>query len=125
VYLTESGAAGVLVGGVIGTIRANRPLLWATATGIQWSMIGGSYWGIRSAILNTRIEQEITPSTKSYASAISGGLSLALVGAILRESSTVTHGYQHILIKSLRRTHTRPSRRHHGQSWWLPQPERL
>lgn len=86
------GAAGLLFGGIVGTLRSAHPVLWATVTSIQWSLLGGTYWGFRSAILQTRTEPEITEQTKSYISAASGGLSAALVGGITRGRANIIPG---------------------------------
>jgi hypothetical protein len=40
--------------------------------------------GIRTAILDTQIEEEITPTTRVWASGLSAGLSFAVVGAVTR-----------------------------------------
>merc|ERR1711881_816551 len=77
-----SGAGGLLFGGVVGTIRSAHPVLWATVTGIQWSLLGGTYWGFRSALLKMRSKDEVDEQTKSYVSAAAGGLSAALVGLL-------------------------------------------
>merc|ERR1712000_199048 len=87
-----SGAGGLLFGGVVGTIRSAHPVLWATVTGIQWSLLGGTYWGFRSALLKMRIKDEVDEQTKSYVSAAAGGLSAALVGGVTRGRANIIPG---------------------------------
>lgn len=38
--------SGLLVGGFAGVIRSNTPFLFALASGIQWSVLGGTFWGL-------------------------------------------------------------------------------
>jgi len=87
-----AGVAGLLFGGVTGIIRSPTPILWATVSSIQWALLGGSYWGVRSAFLQSRVEDEITPQTNVYASAFAGGLSAAGVGALTRGRANVIPG---------------------------------
>jgi len=91
---SQIGAAGLLFGAVTGTLRSAHPVLWATATSIQWFLLGGTYWGVRSALLQTRVEDplEVDPTTKEYISAAAGGISAAVVGGITRGRANILPG---------------------------------
>jgi len=88
-----SAGAGFLVGGTTGILRSSKtPVLWTIATTIQWALLGGSYWGIRTAILDTQKEEEMSPRRLLLISGASGGLSAALVGALTRGRQNVLPG---------------------------------
>ncbi|KAF2429697.1 hypothetical protein EJ08DRAFT_697969 [Tothia fuscella] len=88
-----AGVGGLLFGTTAGILRSSTPALFATAASLQWALLGGTYWGVRTSILNTRpTEEEITNDTKIYTSMLSGGLSFALVGAVTRGRKNVIPG---------------------------------
>ncbi|KIW03722.1 uncharacterized protein PV09_05031 [Verruconis gallopava] len=87
-----SGLAGLLFGGVVGTVRSAHPVLWASVTSIQWSLLGGTYWLFRSSLLQTRVDDAADLRTRSYISAISGGLSAAVVGGVTRGRANILPG---------------------------------
>jgi hypothetical protein len=39
------GVSGFFVGAVSGILRSTTPFLFAMASGIQWSALGGTFWG--------------------------------------------------------------------------------
>lgn len=45
IRLTEAGAAGLAFGGIAGTIRSSTPVLFALASGVQFSALGSVYYG--------------------------------------------------------------------------------
>ncbi|KAF2666970.1 hypothetical protein BT63DRAFT_325812 [Microthyrium microscopicum] len=88
-----AGLGGILFGGTSGIAGGKKPLvLWTLMTGFQWATLGGTYWGLRSSILNEYPEPDITPSTRLYASAASGCLSFAAVGLVIRGRQNVLPG---------------------------------
>jgi len=88
-----SGATGLLFGGVTSVLKASpTPVLWTIATSVQWGLLGGTYWGIRRGILDTRVQQEITPNTYVWASGLSGAVSFAIVGGLTRGRHNVIPG---------------------------------
>lgn len=95
------GIAGLTVGSIAGVLRGTTPVLFSIVSGLQWTALGGTYWGIRSAILQRdgvlnywaltrglplkpRNDYNPTPSDRVYASTVAGGLSAGIWGWIFR-----------------------------------------
>jgi hypothetical protein len=43
--LSTPGASGLLIGGISGIIRSPTPRLFAVASGLQWFILGTTFWG--------------------------------------------------------------------------------
>ncbi|KAE9983537.1 hypothetical protein BLS_004119 [Venturia inaequalis] len=85
-----SGGIGLLCGGTATVLQPShqpgiRPSVIVAKFGIEGALLGGAFSSIRWALLETRIKNEITPSTRVYCSSIAGGLSAALAGTIMRK----------------------------------------
>jgi hypothetical protein len=76
-----------MFGGVTAVLRSSpTPRLWTLAAGIQWALLGGTFWGIRETLLESQIREKITPGKSVLVSSISGCTNFVLVGAITRKS---------------------------------------
>jgi hypothetical protein len=104
-----AGVAGLTVGSIAGVLRTSTPVLFSIVSGLQWTALGGTYWGIRSSILQRegllnwwaltrglplkpRNDFEPTPRDKVYASSIAGGLSAGIWGGIFRGPRNIIPG---------------------------------
>jgi len=88
-----AGAGGILFGGTVSIFRASpTPALFAAVAGIQWALLGGTFYGFRSAFLASRDPSTITQSTFTTASTIAGSLSFATVGALTRGRANILPG---------------------------------
>ncbi|KAK6440699.1 hypothetical protein LTR95_003085 [Oleoguttula sp. CCFEE 5521] len=88
-----SGAAGFLIGGTAGIVRSATPSLFATASAIQCTFLGTTYWASRGFVLqawSTPVQQ--TPNDRVKASAVAGGLSGGLTGLLFRGRSNAIPG---------------------------------
>ncbi|KAK0124228.1 hypothetical protein ONS95_009204 [Cadophora gregata] len=86
-----SGMSGLLVGGFAGVIRSNAPFLFALASGIQWSVLGGTFWASRGVVLHAWGKEKVTPREKASASAIAGAVG-GTAGGLLRGRRNVLPG---------------------------------
>ncbi|KAI9051589.1 hypothetical protein LZ554_004633 [Drepanopeziza brunnea f. sp. 'monogermtubi'] len=86
-----SGTSGLLFGGFAGVIRSNTPFLFALASGIQWSVLGGTFWASRGAVLHAWGKEKVTPNEKVSASAIAGSIA-GTAGGLLRGRKNVIPG---------------------------------
>ncbi|KAJ5050460.1 uncharacterized protein L3040_002343 [Drepanopeziza brunnea f. sp. 'multigermtubi'] len=86
-----SGTSGLLFGGFAGVIRSNTPFLFALASGIQWSVLGGTFWASRGAVLHAWGKEQVTPNEKVSASAIAGSIA-GTAGGLLRGRKNVIPG---------------------------------
>lgn len=93
--------SGLVIGGFTGVIRSSTPFLFALASGFQWSVLGGTFWGMfcalpscvllanilnsasRGAVLHAWGKDKVTPKEKISANAIAGGVG-GTVGGLLR-----------------------------------------
>jgi len=88
-----AGGAGFLFGGTAGILTSPTPALWAAAATFQWALLGGTYWGLRTAVINnTQIESEMTSTRLTWISSICGGLTFAAIGAVTRGRQNVIPG---------------------------------
>ncbi|KAH7419003.1 hypothetical protein BKA64DRAFT_633708 [Cadophora sp. MPI-SDFR-AT-0126] len=78
-----SGMSGLLVGGFAGVVRSNTPFLFALASGIQWSVLGGTFWVSRGVVLHAWGKDNVSPREKVSASALAGAVS-GTAGGLLR-----------------------------------------
>ncbi|KAH6664362.1 hypothetical protein F5X68DRAFT_265888 [Plectosphaerella plurivora] len=88
-----TGTVGAITGFAAGTIRdTGTPVLFGFATGVQWFMLGSSYWFTRSLMLKLRTkDHDITPGGKIQASAVAGGAT-GLVGGLFRGPRNILPG---------------------------------
>ncbi|KAH6723893.1 hypothetical protein BKA61DRAFT_566499 [Leptodontidium sp. MPI-SDFR-AT-0119] len=86
-----SGMSGLLVGGFAGVVRSNTPFLFALASGIQWSILGGTFWASRGIVLHAWGKDKVTPREKISASAIAGTVG-GTAGGLLRGRKNVIPG---------------------------------
>ncbi|KAH7343019.1 hypothetical protein BKA65DRAFT_303336 [Rhexocercosporidium sp. MPI-PUGE-AT-0058] len=86
-----SGMSGLLVGGFAGVVRSNTPFLFALASGIQWSVLGGTFWASRGFVLHAWGKDKVTPREKISANAIAGAVG-GTAGGLLRGRKNVIPG---------------------------------
>lgn len=79
-----TGAAGFLVGGISGILKGTTPFLFATASGIQTSVLGTAFWATRTSVLQAWNTGNETPADRVKASALAGGLSGGIIALITR-----------------------------------------
>ncbi|KAF2809087.1 uncharacterized protein BDZ99DRAFT_571914 [Mytilinidion resinicola] len=101
-----SGGAGIIVGGAAGIVRSSTPVLFATASGLQWFAVGSTFWATRGIILqrhgllnwfeskrgaplSTDEYIPTTPKDRVTASAIAGGITGGSLAALLRGRSNI------------------------------------
>ncbi|KAF2720396.1 hypothetical protein K431DRAFT_93557 [Polychaeton citri CBS 116435] len=84
-----TGAAGFLVGGTAGILKAQTPFLYASASAIQTGLLGAAFWGFRTTILSAWSVREVTRRDLTLASAISGSLSGSIIGGVTRGRANV------------------------------------
>ncbi|KAM0722145.1 hypothetical protein Q7P37_001586 [Cladosporium fusiforme] len=87
-----SGGAGFLVGGTAGILKGTTPTLFALASSIQCGALGSSFWASRGLILQAWDTGNLTPSDRTKASALAGGLSGGTAGLIFRGRSNAIPG---------------------------------
>jgi hypothetical protein len=87
-----TGAAGFLVGGTAGILGSPTPFLFATFSGLQWFVLGSTFWGTRSTILQAWTPEYRTPSNLIQASTLSGGITGGVVGLLIRGRRNVLPG---------------------------------
>ncbi|OQN97414.1 hypothetical protein B0A48_16573 [Cryoendolithus antarcticus] len=88
-----SGAAGFLVGGTAGIVRSATPSLFATASAIQCTFLGTTYWASRGFVLQAWSTPGLQSSNDCIkASALAGGLSGGLTGLLFRGRSNAIPG---------------------------------
>ncbi|CAL3969349.1 unnamed protein product [Diplocarpon coronariae] len=86
-----SGMCGLVVGGFTGIIRSSTPVLFALVSGIQWSVLGATFWASRRTVLHAWGKEELTPKEKISASTIAGGFA-GTAGGLLRGRKNVIPG---------------------------------
>jgi len=80
-----------MFGGVTAVLRSSpTPRLWTLAAGVQWALLGGTFWGIRETLLESQIREKTTSGMTVLISTVSGCTAFILVGAITRKSCTWT-----------------------------------
>nr|OQO23488.1 hypothetical protein B0A51_08928 [Rachicladosporium sp. CCFEE 5018] len=88
-----SGAAGFLVGGTAGIVRSATPSLFATASAIQCTFLGTTYWASRGFVLQAWSSPGLQSSgDRIKASAVAGGMSGGLTGLLFRGRSNAIPG---------------------------------
>jgi hypothetical protein len=88
VYL--SALSGGVVGGFSGILFSRTPVLFATATSIQWGVLGTTFWGTRVALLSRY--HAPTQQEKSLSTTLAASLSGA-TGGLLRGRKNVLPGF--------------------------------
>lgn len=80
------GGAGFLIGGTAGILKATTPGLFATVSGIQCFTLGTTFWASRTFILQawTPTKHAPSPSDRTKASALAGGISGGASGLLFR-----------------------------------------
>lgn len=88
------GAAGFLAGGTAGILVSPTPLLFATFASLQWFVLGSTFWGTRTSILQAwkPAHQTQTPSDLVKATMLAGGITGGVVGALTRGRRNVLPG---------------------------------
>ncbi|KAF8849873.1 hypothetical protein BDZ45DRAFT_662567 [Acephala macrosclerotiorum] len=86
-----SGLSGLTVGAFAGVIRSSTPALFALAAGIQWSILGTSFWASRGLVLHAWGKDKVTPRDRISASAIAGAVG-GTVGGLIRGRKNVIPG---------------------------------
>jgi hypothetical protein len=77
-----SALSGGVVGSFSGILFSRTPVLFATATSIQWGVLGTTFWGTRVALLSryhTSTQQEKSLST-TIAASVAGATGGSLLG---------------------------------------------
>ncbi|KAF2489633.1 hypothetical protein BU16DRAFT_471127, partial [Lophium mytilinum] len=96
---------GILVGGAAGIVRSSTPVLFATASGLQWFAVGSTFWATRGVILQRHgllnwfeskrgaplSTDDDIPTTKDRvtASAVAGGITGGSLAALFRGRSNI------------------------------------
>jgi hypothetical protein len=86
------GGAGFVVGGTIGILTSPTPLLFATFSSLQWFVLGSTFWGTRSSILQAWTPVHQTPNDLIKASTLAGGITGGVVAALTRGRRNVLPG---------------------------------
>ncbi|PQE15577.1 beta-ketoacyl synthase protein [Rutstroemia sp. NJR-2017a BBW] len=76
-----SALSGGVVGGFSGILLSRTPVLFATATSIQWGVLGTTFWGTRVALLSRYPTP--TNQNKSLSTTIAASLAGATGGSLL------------------------------------------
>ncbi|KAL8707928.1 MAG: hypothetical protein Q9225_007685, partial [Loekoesia sp. 1 TL-2023] len=85
-----SGASGLLVGGAAGIIRSPTPGLFAIASGLQWALLGTTYYASREAILQAwQITPSSRPQERVLPSTLAGGITGGTVGGITSRANII------------------------------------
>ncbi|KAL8842194.1 MAG: hypothetical protein Q9205_007095 [Flavoplaca limonia] len=88
-----SGASGLVVGGVAGTIRSSTPGLFAIASGLQCAALGTTYYATRGAILQAwQVHASSPPQDRIYPSTLAGGITGGTIGGLTRGRANVIPG---------------------------------
>lgn len=77
-----TGISGVLAGAVGGILKSSTPTAFALASGLQWFALGTTFSASRSFVINSRGPESPQPVNPVLASAIAGGCSGAIGGAL-------------------------------------------
>lgn len=80
------------MGGTAGILASPTPVLFATFSSLQWFVLGTTFWGTRSSILQAWTSAHQTPSDLTKASAIAGGFTGGVVGGLIRGRRNVLPG---------------------------------
>ncbi|KAB8360692.1 hypothetical protein FH972_024429 [Carpinus fangiana] len=98
-----TGVAGAAFGGIAGLVRSTTPVLFATASGLQWFGMGAFYWGTRQTLLTYHLSaadqtaapktlSDLSPSQRTEASALAAGLTGLFTAALTRGRSNIIPG---------------------------------
>ncbi|KAF2851554.1 hypothetical protein T440DRAFT_394520 [Plenodomus tracheiphilus IPT5] len=66
-----SAVPGLTIGALYGTLRTKTPVLFSLVSGAQWSIIGTTFWGARTSILNSTGLSNWWKSTRAVPSQLS------------------------------------------------------
>ena len=88
----DIGGAGFLVGGTAGILGSPTPFLFAAFSSLQWFVLGSTFWGTRSTLLQTLTPEQRTPSNLLQVSTLSGGITGGVVGLLIRGRRNVLPG---------------------------------
>ncbi|KAF2276372.1 uncharacterized protein EI97DRAFT_433213 [Westerdykella ornata] len=100
---------GFAIGGIFGTLRTTTPIFFSVVSGLQWFAIGTTFWSVRTSILDNvgvrnwwnmtrgapfspRPEAPHSREDKLKASTISGSVTGAFLGLVLRGPRNVIPG---------------------------------
>lgn len=91
-----TGAGGFLLGGTAGILTTQVPFLFASFSGLQCFVLGTTFWGTRSSILQVWTPQQqheqLAPRDLIKATTLSGGITGGVVGALTRGRRNVLPG---------------------------------
>lgn len=76
--------AGFIAGGTAGILKSTTPGLFATASAIQCFALGSSFWLSRGLVLQAWDVNKQTPSDRTKASTLAGGISGGACGLLFR-----------------------------------------
>ncbi|KAL8758379.1 MAG: hypothetical protein Q9184_003947 [Pyrenodesmia sp. 2 TL-2023] len=92
-YLHLAGVSGLLIGGAAGIIRSPTPGLFAIASGLQWTLLGTTYYISRMLILRAwKIEPSSPPHERILPSTLAGAFTGGTMGGALRGRANVIPG---------------------------------
>lgn len=87
-----TGSIGLFAGAVGGIVRSPNPILFATASGIQWFALGSSYYASRAVIEKAwGGHDRLTTTDRIQASAMAGGFS-GMIGGLIRGPKNIAPG---------------------------------
>lgn len=87
------GTAGLLFGGVAGTIKSETPRLFAVASSLQWAALGSTFWLARGGISYIwKLGPMSPPQDRIKASATAGAVTGGLCGGALRGHRNIIPG---------------------------------
>jgi len=79
-----AGIIGLFVGAVGGIARSNTPALFSVVSGVQWFVLGSSYYASRQVVIGAwGGDERLSRTGKAGASAVAGGCA-GFVGGLLR-----------------------------------------
>jgi len=87
------GSAGLLFGGVAGTVRSETPRLFAVASSLQWAALGSTFWLARGGISYAwQVGPMSPPQDRAKVSATAGAVTGGLCGGFLRGHRNIIPG---------------------------------
>ncbi|KAI4120880.1 MAG: hypothetical protein LQ338_006705 [Usnochroma carphineum] len=84
---------GAVCGGAAGIIRSSTPGLFAIASGLQWALLGSTYYATRGAICRAwLITASTPPQERVLPSTLAGSFTGGTIGGLLRGRSNIIPG---------------------------------
>jgi len=84
-----TGASGLAVGLITGSLRSAHPVLFAAVSGAQWLGLGTTFWYTRSVIGNAAFGGQLRRDQEAVCSTIAGSLAGGINGAFRSRSNII------------------------------------